>query len=283
MRSLYVVRTALVTLFTAALFVGTAASAQDATEEMMMSDMMVEGACPEGIAATMLETMSMMMGMDMGMMMTDEPMMMATDEMGMMMTEEPMMMMTDEMDMMMTPEMDMTMSADMMMTDEAGMMGASCLFGVFSGAAEVPGPGDEDGYGVAFVTVDASTSEICYDIAVANITLPAAAMHIHIGAAGISGSVVVPFDVVPDEEGLASGCTTADPASLAGEIAMNPEGYYVNVHTSDFPDGAVRAQLVGYNRLVLSMSGMDMTEMMNMMSSMGMDMGMMEMTPEAGS
>ena len=37
-------------------------------------------------------------------------------------------------------------------------------------------------------------------------------------------------------------CATADPA-LAAEIVANPSGFYVNVHTTPFPDGAIRGQL----------------------------------------
>ena len=41
---------------------------------------------------------------------------------------------------------------------------------------------------------------------------------------------------------MASDCASAE-ASLISEIAQNPAGFYVNVHTSDFPGGAVRGQL----------------------------------------
>jgi hypothetical protein len=76
---------------------------------------------------------------------------------------------------------------------------------------------------------------------VSDITLPAIAAHIHAGSADVAGPVVVPL-VAPDETGLARGCTTADPA-LIKAIRQDPEEYYVNVHTTDFPGGAVRGQL----------------------------------------
>ena len=120
--------------------------------------------------------------------------------------------------------------------------GMTMLMGTFSGGTEVPGPGDTDGAGTAKLKVDTAKNEVCYDEAVTNITLPAAASHIHKGAAGASGPVVVPFPTPPGADGKASACATADAAVIA-DIAANPANYYVNVHTSDFPNGAIRAQL----------------------------------------
>lgn len=113
-----------------------------------------------------------------------------------------------------------------------------------SGVTEVPGPGDADGTGSASITVDSANSQICYTLFVQNLTLPAQAAHLHRGAAGESGDVVVPFDLAPDATGNAFSCVVVDPALLT-EIAQNPTGFYVNVHTSDFPDGAVRGQILG--------------------------------------
>jgi len=113
-----------------------------------------------------------------------------------------------------------------------------------AGANEVPGPGDPDGTGTAAVTIDMANSQVCYTLAVQNITLPATAAHIHRGEVGVKGPVVVPLDLVPDASGNATSCVKADSA-LLNEIATNPAGFYVNVHTSDFPDGAERGQLSG--------------------------------------
>lgn len=115
---------------------------------------------------------------------------------------------------------------------------------VLAGTNEVPEPGDPDGTGTAAVTIDSANGQICYNITVQNITLPAQAAHIHRGAAGEAGDVVVPFDLAPDANGVASGCVLVD-AALLSEIAENPLGFYVNVHTTDFPNGAVRGQVAG--------------------------------------
>lgn len=115
------------------------------------------------------------------------------------------------------------------------------LMATLTGEAQV-GPGDEDGAGMAMVTLRADQGEIDFELNVSNITLPAAAAHIHRGAAGVNGPVVVPF-TAPDANGVARGTVTAD-AALIREIAANPAGFYVNVHNADYPDGAVRGQLV---------------------------------------
>lgn len=108
-----------------------------------------------------------------------------------------------------------------------------------SGAQEVPGPGDMDGSGTAEVTVVDAVDNVCYEINVAGIS-PATAAHIHRGATGIAGPPVVTLEAPTDGE--TQGCMQA-PEAIADEIEANPAGFYVNVHTADFPNGAVRGQL----------------------------------------
>jgi hypothetical protein len=111
-----------------------------------------------------------------------------------------------------------------------------------SGAAEVPGPGDPDGSGTANLRFNAGQGEVCFELTVSNIALPATGAHIHVGTATEAGDVVVPLEPAPDASGSSSGCVSADRA-LIETILQNPEGYYVNVHNAEFSDGAVRGQL----------------------------------------
>jgi hypothetical protein len=110
-----------------------------------------------------------------------------------------------------------------------------------TGAAERPGPGDPDGSGTATITINRGLGEVCWELEVTGITLPAIAAHIHIAPVTDPGPVVVPL-TAPDATGTSNGCATVDPA-LAKAIAKDPAAYYVNVHTTDFPAGALRAQL----------------------------------------
>lgn len=111
------------------------------------------------------------------------------------------------------------------------------------GANEVPGPGDLDGVGAAAVSIHGSFGspdiELCWDLSFSDINTPTAA-HIHRGAAGAAGAVVVNLG---ERLPLATdGCALIE-FDLAAEIRANPAGFYVNVHNNDFPGGAIRGQL----------------------------------------
>jgi hypothetical protein len=110
-----------------------------------------------------------------------------------------------------------------------------------TGAEEVPGPGDPDGSGTVTLTLNPGAGEVCFEIMVSNITLPAIGAHIHEGPAGVAGPVDVTL-TPPDASGMSSGCVSVDREEIM-EIIQEPEEYYVNVHTTDFPDGAIRGQL----------------------------------------
>jgi CHRD domain len=110
-----------------------------------------------------------------------------------------------------------------------------------TGAAERP-PADPDGTGTAVVRIRRDDGQLCYRLAVQNIQLPSVGAHIHRAPATANGPIVVGFSRPPDAAGGSSGCETADRA-LLDEILANPAGFYVNVHTREYPGGAVRAQL----------------------------------------
>src|SRR5215211_4437604 len=62
-----------------------------------------------------------------------------------------------------------------------------------TGAAERPGPGDPDGSGTASLRLNPGQEEICFELSVSNITLPATGAHIHVGPTTDPGPVVVPL------------------------------------------------------------------------------------------
>ena len=94
---------------------------------------------------------------------------------------------------------------------------------------------------MATLTVDPGQKEVCYELSVEDIMLPAIGAHLHEGDAGENGPIVVEL-IPPDASGVSSGCEEVS-RELALAIIQDPEGYYVNVHTEDFEKGAIRGQL----------------------------------------
>ncbi len=123
----------------------------------------------------------------------------------------------------------------------AARTGGRPLTATLTGTAEVPGPGDADGSGTATIRLNPGQGKVCFVLTASNITLPATGAHIHIAPAGTAGPIVVALSP-PDATGVSGGCVSAS-RTLIKAILQNPSGYYVNIHTSDFPAGAIRGQL----------------------------------------
>ena len=71
------------------------------------------------------------------------------------------------------------------------------------------------------------------------------AAHIHVGSAVEAGDVVVGLftDAALSGTDSASGCVSGVSEELIKAIRQNPENYYVNIHSTVFPAGAIRGQL----------------------------------------
>ena len=117
--------------------------------------------------------------------------------------------------------------------------GGAKLSATLTGATEVPGPGDPDGTGRFSARVNPGQGQLCYTLTVANIA-PATMAHIHKGAPGVAGPVVVPL--AAPTGGSSEACATIT-RELAMALIKNPQDYYANVHNAEFPRGAVRGQL----------------------------------------
>ncbi len=122
---------------------------------------------------------------------------------------------------------------------------------LLSGREVEPGPGEVlviegdilvDADGDALVDVLADGTTLCSAVFYAGEATPVAA-HLHKAAAEAVGPVAItlaPFDAdAPFSDGCIGGL---DPAVVA-DVAANPAGYYVDVHTDEHPEGAVRGQL----------------------------------------
>ncbi|SDU72367.1 CHRD domain-containing protein [Jiangella alkaliphila] len=120
------------------------------------------------------------------------------------------------------------------------------LVTTLSGAAEVPGPGDADGRGAFAGFIKGDT--LCYAMLATRIDAPTMA-HIHVGPPDVAGPIVVHLRLptpatsdciraVPDAQNTAM---TLSQSELAAIVA-DRRNYYVNVHNTPFPAGAVRGQ-----------------------------------------
>lgn len=127
-------------------------------------------------------------------------------------------------------------------------VGGKPIVATLTGAAEVGVVGDADGSGSAIVSINLGRGELCFQFTVANIGTvdapnsgTAIFAHIHRGSATASGPVVI--NPTAPVSGSSQGCLTNIAPALLREISADPAGFYVNIHSGEFPAGAVRGQL----------------------------------------
>jgi hypothetical protein len=128
------------------------------------------------------------------------------------------------------------------------------LTATLTGAGENPGI-NTGAFGSATVTVDIATRTVTYRVDVFNLPSGVTASHIHAGAAGTNGPVIVNFaPPVPASNDFAFSGTVRDT-----EFSLKPDAgirsaddmfqaiiggnSYVNVHSSVNPGGEIRGQL----------------------------------------
>jgi CHRD domain len=104
--------------------------------------------------------------------------------------------------------------------------------------AVAPGPGDVDASGAALVDLKPPFEQMCGGLRQTGLG-SVTGWQLHRGAPGSSGPVVV--DLTPTL-GDGPACVSA-PFELLREIRSNPNGFYLEVETGGFPDGALRGQL----------------------------------------
>jgi hypothetical protein len=102
--------------------------------------------------------------------------------------------------------------------------------------------GDPDARGEMILIVNPNNDTVCFLTRWRNIDGTVVAAHIHNGVAGVPAGVVVPlfagqFAGTDQLRGCMAGNGWTD------AINANPAGFYVNIHSTTFPAGAIRAQL----------------------------------------
>ena len=112
---------------------------------------------------------------------------------------------------------------------------------------------EQSARGTAVITVHSDTNTIDFSVSLNSFPTTAAltAAHIHPGATGVNGSVLIGTGLTAgNAPSLASGSGTftftAVPEAQGGQVAQilaNPQNFYFNVHTSANPSGVMRGQL----------------------------------------
>ncbi|MGH9022592.1 MAG: CHRD domain-containing protein [Acidimicrobiia bacterium] len=103
---------------------------------------------------------------------------------------------------------------------------------------EVPEPGQAGSSGTAVLKVDQAAGKACSTITLKGLDNPNAA-HVHQGAKGVAGPVVINLGVPVSGQESCVDVTS----EVAAAVAADPAGHYVNVHTAERPKGALRGQL----------------------------------------
>lgn len=123
-------------------------------------------------------------------------------------------------------------------------LGDALLVADLSPDAEVPGPGDAEAAGR--FEAELVDGVLCIDMDVAGLSGAVSGAHIHDGAAGSAGPVLVdlgpPGEAIGTEARWRDACTDVTD-DVIERLASAPDQHYVNVHTGAHPDGAVRGQL----------------------------------------
>lgn len=122
--------------------------------------------------------------------------------------------------------------------------GDARIHAVLNGPNERPGPGDADAWGRAQITISDSTNRLCLSLQYANVDGSLTGLHIHLAPPSSAGPVVVPFATpTAPTNGVHQTCVNVESEALLDNIALNPSQYYINLHSTVHPPGAIRGQL----------------------------------------
>ncbi len=132
------------------------------------------------------------------------------------------------------------------------------------GSKETP-PNSSNAFGSSLVTLDSINSTLAFEVATSGISGPTAS-HIHRGAAGVAGPVIINFATSPAQflNGRVSGSgaisTLQSSSFLASDLTAlaspsTANGFYVNVHSPAFPGGEIRGQLVPAQEVDVPVAG----------------------------
>ncbi len=108
-----------------------------------------------------------------------------------------------------------------------------------TGAQEAPTPNSSTATGTATIVFNQDTKILTLNMTYTGVT--ATNMHIHKGATGVSGPVIYGLGVTP----FSSPVNYTSPAITVGQQdSLINNLLYVNIHSSAFPGGEIRGQII---------------------------------------
>jgi CHRD domain len=112
-----------------------------------------------------------------------------------------------------------------------------------SGQEPPPNTNDSPSFGVAFVTFNADTGELCFSISYEESTLTSAETNAHFHAPappGVNAAVIVQL---PTPGSPKNGCVTPDLTEDQRRDLFQGL-WYINIHTARNPGGEIRGQVI---------------------------------------
>lgn len=105
-----------------------------------------------------------------------------------------------------------------------------------------PAVGDPDGRAVELLRVQGN--QVSFALTWKGIGAPTEA-HVHLGAKGVNGAVEIALfgSALPGSVDSVTGTVTVTDRALLDSLREDPGAFYANVHTAQFPGGALRGQL----------------------------------------
>ena len=122
--------------------------------------------------------------------------------------------------------------------------GTKTFIAVINGGQEVP-PTTSNAIGVALLTFDSTTDDLCYSISFTTLVGTETAAHFHGPAAPGTNAPIIFFITPPGPSPLGSpktGCV--GPLSGPQQSDLKKGKIYLNVHSTVFPGGEIRGQIV---------------------------------------
>ena len=131
--------------------------------------------------------------------------------------------------------------------DDGTGTGVTLLATSLRGANEVPVPGgpavgDKDGAALEFIKIDGDRVSVAVTW---RGTGRPTALHIHQGAKGTNGDVRIDFSglLKHSRRHSVTGTVKVEDPALLDALKNDPGSFYANLHTAEFPGGAVRGRL----------------------------------------